>query len=483
MAILPTHRPFLRRLLITIGALFAFVVLWIGLGFYDSYRTKANWLHHREAAIADGVEYDLTRFAPSPVLDAENFAATPFFQQLFAADEPVQKEMTERLKLIPADKEAKPPSGDWLKGDRFDAAAWNAYLGTSDLLEAVRPHEALLAEISQAAQRPAAVFPLHYDQLAALALPHGRPLLYLAKLYRLRGNAYLAANAPEKAFDDLQTLLRLAEHSGNHDPILITSLIQGSLFKMAMELYWQGLASHQWSDAALLEMATQLRKFDFLLGGQKAFRAERAAYVSQVELLLHSLPEAKVKAGPYYEVYQDVEGYLPFEGWLYQSLFQGDRFFEISLLPLLDPVARRVDAPKEVAIREGLEALRKKPHASYLFILYSFRSLLHVASNFAYLQTLDDFATLATALERYHRQNGEYPETLEALTPSYLEKLPHDLVTGEPLRYRRTDDGRFLLYGVGWNGTDDGGKSVFSEGTSPAVEIREGDWVWPSAAK
>jgi hypothetical protein len=65
---------------------------------------------------------------------------------------------------------------------------------------------------------------------------------------------------------------------------------------------------------------------------------------------------------------------------------------------------------------------------------------------------------------------GQYPESLEALVPQYAEKLPHDIIGGQPLHYHRTADGHFVLYSVGWDGKDDGGLA------GKAVE--EGDWVW-----
>lgn len=63
---------------------------------------------------------------------------------------------------------------------------------------------------------------------------------------------------------------------------------------------------------------------------------------------------------------------------------------------------------------------------------------------------------------------GSYPETLAA--------LPHDLITGQPLKYRRTDDVRFLLYSVGWNEADDGGAVVLKKSGQPDPE--KGDWPW-----
>ena len=83
---------------------------------------------------------------------------------------------------------------------------------------------------------------------------------------------------------------------------------------------------------------------------------------------------------------------------------------------------------------------------------------------------------LACALERYRRANGEFPETLEALAPKFIDRIPHDIIDGEPLKYRRTDDGQFILYSVGWNETDDGGKVGRTKACNP--DPKQGDWVW-----
>ena len=72
-------------------------------------------------------------------------------------------------------------------------------------------------------------------------------------------------------------------------------------------------------------------------------------------------------------------------------------------------------------------------------------------------QTAVNQALLACALVRYRLAGGAFPETLSALVPTFLTPLPNDLITGEPYPYRRTADGSFLLYSIGWNETDDGG--------------------------
>jgi hypothetical protein len=88
-------------------------------------------------------------------------------------------------------------------------------------------------------------------------------------------------------------------------------------------------------------------------------------------------------------------------------------------------------------------------------------------------QTVADEAVLACALERYRLANGQFPDKLDALVPSFVSQLPHDPITGEPYKYRHTDEGRFVLYSVGWNEKDDGGIPGRTD-----FDDKEGDWVW-----
>jgi len=102
--------------------------------------------------------------------------------------------------------------------------------------------------------------------------------------------------------------------------------------------------------------------------------------------------------------------------------------------------------------------------------------LTFAEQKFGYAQSAVDLARVAGALERYRLAHGEYPAALAAVTPTFIGALPHDVVGGEPLKYRRTEDGRFVLYSIGWNETDDGGKMALKQDGRPDNE--HGDWVW-----
>lgn len=84
------------------------------------------------------------------------------------------------------------------------------------------------------------------------------------------------------------------------------------------------------------------------------------------------------------------------------------------------------------------------------------------------------------AIQRYARETGEYPATLDQLVErGYLEKLPADPYGRGPLTYRRTGGG-FLLYSWGEDSEDDGGHWGTDSRGKPNRWAANGDWVfWP----
>jgi hypothetical protein len=70
-----------------------------------------------------------------------------------------------------------------------------------------------------------------------------------------------------------------------------------------------------------------------------------------------------------------------------------------------------------------------------------------------------DLTKLAFALAAYHAKHSRYPAKLATLVPKYVKEVPKDIFNNDAdLHYSREGDG-YLLYSVGDNGKDDGGKT------------------------
>jgi hypothetical protein len=107
--------------------------------------------------------------------------------------------------------------------------------------------------------------------------------------------------------------------------------------------------------------------------------------------------------------------------------------------------------------------------------------LRDAAPKFAYGQASVDLARTALALERCRLAQGQFPQSLEALTPQFIAQVPKDVIGGRPLKYRREADGSFILYSVGWNETDERGAVALNQDGS--VDPQSGDWVWRYPAR
>ena len=70
-----------------------------------------------------------------------------------------------------------------------------------------------------------------------------------------------------------------------------------------------------------------------------------------------------------------------------------------------------------------------------------------------------ELAPLAFSLAAYRADHSSYPAKLRDLVPKYAAEIPTDVFTGSDLHYKPSGDG-YLLYSVGPNAKDDGGKET-----------------------
>src|SRR5258705_3707256 len=95
----------------------------------------------------------------------------------------------------------------------------------------------------------------------------------------------------------------------------------------------------------------------------------------------------------------------------------------------------------------------------------------------------------ALALERFHLRHSSYPAGLQELDSEMLATPPTDFMDGKPLRYRRTDNGHFVLYSVGLDCIDNGAvmprprqRGMPYEGVADFGLPQKADLVWPRPA-
>lgn len=75
--------------------------------------------------------------------------------------------------------------------------------------------------------------------------------------------------------------------------------------------------------------------------------------------------------------------------------------------------------------------------------------------------------TTQLALQCFRSEQGHVPRQLDDLVPKYLQRVPTDPFSNQPLVYRAQGT-NWLLYSVGPDGVDDGGKPIGRPGSSNA---------------
>ncbi len=350
-----------------------------------------------------------------------------------------------------------------------------------DVLLALGKYDGVIEELRQAAQRPLSRFPLSYgvQEPLEMLLPHHAPLHSCVHVLSLRASAELGAGKPAAALADIQLILRLTE-SIRTEPFLFAQTVRVGWFNYAMQPIWEGVVQQRWTEPQLAELESSLAQLDFLADFAAGIRAQCAADVKAVEycrVMHNSVITDTWGDGPSdFRSWLDFTSYRLFpDGWyalgkkaVCQAYFEG-------VLPAAD-LPQRILSPEKCGAGTGLVYSNLYKHmAPWNF----WARLLFAAAKpswFAQAQTEVDLARLACALERYRQAHGDFPETLAALSPAFIREIRGDVINGQPLHYRRTLGGKFLLYSVGWNGRDDGG--VPGVNNYGHFVPTKGDWVW-----
>ncbi len=494
----------------------------------EDWRGKHDWWRFKHEWEARGVRFGAGSVIPAPVPDDQNFALAPVFDTVDKLMD--QKWRTQHrnphmdkngdqmewdtnlvnpLEMTISESGESPTNGigNWQKATVSDLKVWQDYYrlmaartnqfpvpaqpqtAAQSVLLVLGRYDSTIEQLHQAARLPYSRFPLSYDMEppAGILLPHLAGLKRCAQVLQLRAIAELQNGQSDKALADVKLMLRLSD-SIRTEPFLISHLVRIAIAHIALQPVWEGLAAHQWSDAQLGGLDSELAKVDLLTDYQTAMRGElMLCEIGDIEYLRHFPAEASDLMGDsagdrsgrvlQWTIWQAIP-----HGWFYQNELHCARPMLEYYLPLAD-VNRRMVRPGDVQRADSVVTSGLKHANPYNIIARLILPALGGAvRKSAYGQESVDLARVAIALERYRLVHGKYPESLDPLAPQFMGIIPHDIINGQPLHYQRTTDGQFVLYSVGWNETDDGGVVVLSKGSTSRVDISKGDWVWHSSA-
>jgi hypothetical protein len=410
------------------------------------------------------------------------FAAGDAAQQAAA-----QQAFRKRYGLEPASAplRALPPSGPTTN---YFPVAKEPQAPAADVLLALSKFSENRQILIAAAARPEARFWINYDAGFAVLLPHLARIKATAQYLSLHANAALKAGDRETALQDVKLIFRLTE-SIRSEATVLSHLVRVATLAIALQPVWEGLADRQWTEADLKIIESELGKLDFLADYHFAMRSERACNVWSTDFFrragsTEAFGDEIWKGEAWPNELLNLLGKAGFRlipaGWFDQNKLSLCRLHEHYLQPLVGDREHPVISPAACQqARAVLEHQRRRPYDMLSKMLLP--SLVGISEKSARGQVFADLARVACALERCRLANGQFPDTLDALVPKFIESLPRDVINGQPLKYRRTDDGQFILYSVGWNETDDGGTVGLNKYGN--WDGKQGDWVWRYPAR
>ncbi|HUZ06042.1 MAG TPA: hypothetical protein VMV89_00995, partial [Candidatus Paceibacterota bacterium] len=448
-----------RRILITLAVFATLIAL---LSAEEDWRGKRAWDNYKREWEAKGEKFDWQTFVPPSVPDDQNFFCAPIFTNM----------LNGKIVMNPYHSDGSP---DWhpvktgyLGGEgrtgttdlkAFQASYCNPtnkslanefpvapqpQTPAKDVLFALSKYDSAVEELRRASRRPNANVPLNYEDGFNALSPLFKDMSALkrcAQTLQLRADAELADGQNAKALDDEKLLLYL-NNSLRTSPFLISHLVRMAIVAIGLQPIWEGLAEHKWSDEQLATLDAELGKMDFLVDYEFVMRGERAFAIASFE------NQRRTREMISYTDAGDVTNKLNLmpSAYFYQNELAFAQMSQQWFLPLVDTNSRTVSP--EAMRRVDAEVHAEMKHYS----LYKVQALMTApvldtaVKKFAATQESIDLARVACALERYRLAHDDYPETLDALAPQFIETIPHDIIGGKPLHYRRTEDGQFILY-------------------------------------
>jgi hypothetical protein len=289
--------------------------------------------------------------------------------------------------------------------------------------------------------------------LAGMLLPSLSKARMAARLLAAEARRYEAKGEYDEAVGNYFVILRLGKHYGN-GRTLVDHLVGTACVQVGLNAAFGGLYRHAYPTKKVREFLGKLDKERAGLPDYvHALRSERAFGLGTVDDLMRVGPGG---LGLFRGVPAGLTGSeSPLQQRLLRILLP-DRTVKKDMGRFYDKHIAAAAKPYHEAPpgQDFLEETKPWNLAAHMLLPTLSRSR-NVSVR---CRALYDALRLALAIKLYQAETGVYPDKLQWLVDDkVVEALPVDPFSGEPFRYR-VKDGQFVLYSVGANRKDDGGK-------------------------
>jgi hypothetical protein len=433
--------------------------------------------------------------------------------------------------------DAKPGDADWPELEQFlrdhadsiaklRTAAERPNLGfvTSNSFVAFSPEDRELFGVSITNEQIEAFKSQTVEDrwLISTLLPELQQLKTAALLLASDARRAALAGDAKTALADVAALLGVSRHA-EEKPFLVSLLVANAVQSIACVTIQDTLQENPqlWSDLQLRDLAHQIAASP--IDWRRGFNGEtscfhdamqrfytdnghgdgRLAYkISPFENLFSMLDEV-TSQGPHVASFWSSDGAamlaLPAANLVVASrkdmTATYERYIGWAMTKISTPLWEQQDLalPEEELLSDKAGPIDRY---RYLFVRLLVPANDMLRNNVATSEGERDGVLVGLALELYRREHDAWPKTLSELSPRWLPHVPIDRITGDSLGYKIVDD-RPVVYSVGVDRDDDGGRVPRSNGGNPDVDLaspnhfqphpvvgaeHDGDWaIWSMA--
>ncbi len=390
-----------------------------------------------------------TELAPPPVPDAEN--AAPLY--LKAAD------IVEPHDGQPAGGSA-PGSTSASRVVGYSEADWDSPTEMATLARLVREDRAAMDLARQATARPKCRFDVQWQSLSTAIFPHGRKVRLLTRFESAAAAVASHQGNQAEALDRLRMGF-VASRRASEDPVLTMLLLANAMDAALLKSAEYALSHGPVPEGPARRLADELGRADYRRAFVRARQSQRIEDLETFDSLAAGGQAASAFVGTGANVFPDD---LLF--WCYGSpiapalrpLLRKDELLYLSLAARQECIAGKPWPQAATAARQWVADVDCAPAwaaVTRLSAYPSYQAQTRVESTAAWRELLQ----IALGLHVYRQKHDPYPDSLDALR-SLSWPVPLDRFSGKPLIYRRQSD-RFLLYSIGPDMKDDGGKPIW----------------------
>jgi hypothetical protein len=356
-------------------------------------------------------------------------------------------------------------------------------------------------------------FDLDARQGSGMLLPHLAGLRYYTQMLGCRAMLALHDRDTNAAWTNLLAATRIVT-AWQTEPAEISQYIRADCLETVYDLTWQAMQAGDWPDERLAQLQREWEGLDLFGSLPDTIAFAGACHVALQQQERQRPPPSARPPFPSRGSGNPIAALMEYFRLLQEARYlrQGTYEDERDML--------RFNRDRELEIRRALQCRtwaemrplpgvtnemvfqsRYKNHGSRVQAMMRMRRTtmmfqgngLSLMARLAEAEARRRLALTALALERFRVRHSSYPKTLDELVPDFLKAPPVDFMDGQPLRYTPTVDGHFLLYSVGLDCVDDGGKMpppianarralAMSRLMGNAGSSAGSDLVWPSPA-